>query len=288
MNELLVKKANLLEQARTALAAGNLEEGRKLRQEAEQVQALLDESAAVNGMIAKSIDAQRPPLPGTQGNGTFGPSQPAQAQQPTEGAVLGAQAAYVKRFGEPDAAIKAILTDLHGKDYVQAYQDQRSAFKAYLRRGENGIGYEATKLLKSIILTPAAVSDALEQGADSVAALKATMVEAIDTLGGFAVPVDFQSRVIERMQGLTIMRGKASVDKTSRDMVEIPVSTGGDDQYTSAVRVTWVDETPVAGQSATNLTFGLESIPIHTVMAETGLGRNRSVSGPQVCGSQRD
>ena len=70
------------------------------------------------------------------------------------------------------------------------------------------------------------------------------------------------------------MRGKASVDQTSRDMVEIPVSTGGDDQYTSAVRVTWVDETPVDGQAGTGLTFGLESIPIHTVMAEAGLGRN--------------
>jgi len=76
------------------------------------------------------------------------------------------------------------------------------------------------------------------------------------------------------MKGQTIMRGRAAVDQTSRDMVEIPVSTGGDDQYTSAVRVTWVDETPVAGQSATNLTFGLESIPIHTVMAESALGRN--------------
>jgi HK97 family phage major capsid protein len=61
---------------------------------------------------------------------------------------------------------------------------------------------------------------------------------------------------------------------TSRDKVEIPVATGGDGQYTSAVRVTWVDETPTAGASETNLTFGMESVPVHTVMAETPLSRN--------------
>jgi len=57
-------------------------------------------------------------------------------------------------------------------------------------------------------------------------------------------------------------------------MVSIPVSTGGDDQYTSAVRVTWVDETPAAAASETNLTFGMENIAIHTVMATTPISRN--------------
>lgn len=266
MSELLVKKANLLTQAKNALAAGNLEEGKKFRQEAETVQGLIEEAAAVEGMITKSLEAQRVPLPGmTQ---AANPESPVSAQQ------AGVSAAYTKRFGTTDSAVKAILTDLHGPSYEQAYWDQRMMFNRYLRKGEQGMGAEAHRMLKSIVMTPNAIMDALNQGMDSVAALKATMVEAIDTLGGFAVPVDFQSRVIERLQGMTIMRGKASVDQTSRDMVEIPTSTGGDDQYSSAVRVRWVDETPVAGTSATNLTFGLESIPIHTVMAETGLGRN--------------
>jgi len=57
-------------------------------------------------------------------------------------------------------------------------------------------------------------------------------------------------------------------------MISIPVGTGGDDQYTSAVRMKWVDETPTAGQSETNLTFGMENIPIHTVMATTPISRN--------------
>jgi len=62
--------------------------------------------------------------------------------------------------------------------------------------------------------------------------------------------------------------------QTSRDSVEIPKMTGGGEQYRDAVRVTWVDETPTAGDAATNLTLGQEKIPIHTVMAETFLSRN--------------
>jgi len=278
MSELLIKKANLLQQAKAALTAGNLEEGKKFRLEAETAQALYDETNSVDASIAKAAELVRPPLPGANadsgmfvqvnGNGS------AKTFDPAALGVASIEAAYVKRFGEPDAAVKAILTELHGSNYRQSYWDQRRAFSHYLRRGDQGLSRDEYKQLKTIVLTPNAVHDALLLGADNVATLKATLVEAIDTLGGFAVPVDFQARIIERMKGTTIMRGKASVDQTSRDMVEIPVSTGGDDQYTSAVRVTWVDETPIAGQAATNLTFGLESIPIHTVMAEAGLGRN--------------
>lgn len=56
--------------------------------------------------------------------------------------------------------------------------------------------------------------------------------------------------------------------------MELPKATGGGSQYRDAVTVTWVDETPTAGAAATNLTFGLERVPIHTVMAETFLSRN--------------
>jgi HK97 family phage major capsid protein len=38
--------------------------------------------------------------------------------------------------------------------------------------------------------------------------------------------------------------------------------------------VTWVNETPTAGAADTNLTFGMESIPVQDVMATTKLSRN--------------
>ena len=177
-------------------------------------------------------------------------------------------------FERIDSSTKSILIDLHGPNYEAAYWQQRRAFNRYLRRGAEGLSDEESRLLKQIILTPNAVKAAILQGADNVAALKATMIEAIDTLGGYAVPVDFQDRVIERMAAFAVVRPRAMVNQTSSDKVEIPVGTGGDDQYTSAVRVKWVNEIPAAGASETNMTFGMESIPIHTVMATTQLSRN--------------
>jgi HK97 family phage major capsid protein len=265
---------NLIAEAKLALKAGNLAEAQSLRAQAEDLKKNIEEGRLLDQMEAPV----RPGLPGS----TKGGSMPTYAKPAPvvdmEGEAMYEQEAqkafYTMRFGEEDKAIKAILVDLHGVDYTDAYWQQRQAFNHYMRRGERELGKEEFGILKQIVMTPAAVKAALLQGVDSVRALKATMVEAIDTLGGFAVPVDFQARVIERLQGMTVMRGRASVDNTSRDMVEIPVSTGGNDQYSSAVRVRWVDETPAAGTADTNLTFGLESIPIHTVMAETGLSRN--------------
>jgi len=256
--ELQRVKDTALENARKAAEAGDLRKTRTYREEAEAAheRIRLEELSAPS---AKSYG--RPPLPGTNG---------------VEAAinVNAVNAAYIARFGDVASSVKGILTDLHGGDYESLYWQQRHAFKTYLRRGENGLDRENYLLLKQIVLTPTFVKAAIDQGMDSVSAIKATMVEAIDTLGGFAVPVDFQSRVIEKLKGETVVRGRASVDNTSRDTVEIPVSTGGDDQYTSAVRVTWVDEKPTAGTADTSLTFGMESVPVHTVMAETGLSRN--------------
>lgn len=272
-----------------AAEAGDLEKARELRTKAEGVKAALEVQKGLQGMLpggplgpAATPAPQRPPLPGTgqNGSGSFVPApRPEGTREPTTkdvptGGMDSFKAAYINRFGEPDQAIKAILVDLHGEDYEAAYWQQRKAFNKFLRRGKEELDREEYKLLKQIVMTPNAVKMALLQGMDDVDALKATMVEAIDTLGGFAVPVDFQARVIERLMGFTVVRPRAMVNQTSRDKVEIPTGTGGDDRYTSAVRVKWVDEKPAAGQSETNLTFGMESIPIHTVMATTPLGRN--------------
>ncbi len=252
-----------------AAKAGNLKRARLLRAKAESIR---------KAMKRTVIPAQRPPLPGTTirraGSFVAVPSTAKKKSAKSANGLDSTKAAYINRFGEPDRAIKAILVDLHGHDYEAAYWQQRKAFNKFLRRGKEELFREEYKLLKQIVMTPNAVKMALLQGMDDVNALKATMMEAIDTLGGFAVPVDFQARVIERLMGFTVVRPRAMVNQTSRDKVEVPTGTGGDDQYTSAVRVKWVDETPPPGASETNLTFGMESIPIHTVMATTPLSRN--------------
>jgi len=183
------------------------------------------------------------------------------------------KAAYLIRYGSPDAAVKTVLVDLYGGDFEQKRWEQWKAFNRYIRRADRQPDAADQRALSEVILTPDLAMKAIQTGID-VRALKDTMVEAVDSLGGYVVPVDFQMNIIERMQGFVVMRGRASVETTSRDKIEFPRATGGDNQYTSAVRVTWVDETPTAGAAATGLTFGLEAINVHTVMAEVPLSRN--------------
>lgn len=182
-------------------------------------------------------------------------------------------ATYTLRFGEAGKAAKAVLVGLYGNDYEQMRQDQWAAFHRYIRHVNVIPSIEDERLLKSIILTPDYASDVANSGID-LKNIKATMVEAIDILGGYAVPVDFQDEVLKRISATAIMRRLARQMSTSRDRVEIVKFTGGDTQYTTAVRVTWVDETPVAGTAETNLTLGLEGIDVHNVMAECPLSRN--------------
>lgn len=267
LKEYREKKVRYVKAAQTALTAGDLVKGKKLRARAEHLQETITELEATRELLKADMSSGRPPLPPTA------PVLPTEEPE-ISASVQRATAAYVTRFGSVDSTVKGILTDLHGSEYEAAYWQQRQAFGKYLRHGDGDLSREETKLLKSIVLTPMVVQQALMKGIDSVDSIKATMVEAVDTLGGFTVPIDFQTKVIERLQGLTVMRGRASVMETSRDQVEYPVSTTTGDQYSSAVRVTWVDETPTAGAAATNLTWGSENIPVHTVMAETALSRN--------------
>ena len=175
------------------------------------------------------------------------------------------KAVYNLRFGETDAAVKAILQDLHGPDYEQKRWAQVQGFTRYLR---TGLGES-----REMIWTPALVKLAIQDGQD-VKGMKAVMVEGADVLGGYAVPEDWRAEVISRMSGYTVVRPLARVISTSRDRVEFPKMTGGGSQYRDAVRVTWVDETPTAATAATNLTMRSEVVPVHTVMAETFLSRN--------------
>jgi HK97 family phage major capsid protein len=210
-----------------------------------------------NGVIDfAAAPQQKPPLP------TDGDELP--PAQPKDTAV---KALYTMRFGKTDDAVKAILSDLHGADYEQKRYEQWTGFTYYLRTGDAKKGHNG------FLWTPDSVKKAIMEGVE-VSYMKTVMVEGLDDLGGYVVPEDLRMSIISRMAGLTVVRPIANVVTTSRDMLDFPTATGGDDQYRDAVRVTWVDETPTAGTAATNLTFGQEKIPIYTVMAETFLSRN--------------
>ena len=234
----------------------NVEQANALRDEAKGLMAQAEALKATMGDLGTITEPVMPAALPTEPDAST-PPEPTKSFNP----------AYVLRYGDEDDAVKAILKDLHGDDYRQKRWDQWLGFERYLRKGE-----VAAKSMGHIF-TPGEVELAIKEGQD-VRGLKTVMVEAQDVLGGYVCPADWRADVIMRMQGLTCVRPRARIITTSRDSVELPKITGGGDQYVGAVRVTWVDETPTAGTAATNVTFGLEKIPVHTVMAETFLSRN--------------
>ena len=243
----------------------SVEQAKKLMDEAGKLREQAEALKAATGILAAISEPQLPAVLPTEPDNVNPPAN--------DGPSATIKAVHTLRYGEPDAAIKAVLTDLHGQDYAGKRWRQWGAFNRYLRGGENALKGDERGLLSEVILTPEYAMQAIMSGQD-VSAIKTVMVEAQQTLGGYVVPVDWQANVIKRLQGLVVMRGKAQLATTSRDAIEWPTLTGGDAQYSSAVRVVWVDETPTAGTAATNLTFGQERIPVHTVMAETFLSQN--------------
>lgn len=237
--------------------------------DSEEIKAIVDEATALKAKADALVEALElknslkvPALPA--------PLPTGQAPD-TSGIDPAVKAIYVTRFGDENDAIKAILRDLHGPDYEQQRWDQQLTFNRWLRRYQDPvIPPEGRKFL----WTPRTIKSALLDGQD-VVAMKTTMVEAASTLGGYIVPEDWRADIVAKMAAEAIIRPRATVATTSRDVYEQPKATGGDDQYSTAVRVTWVDETPVAGTAATNLTWGMEKIPVRTVMAETFFSRSQ-------------
>lgn len=181
---------------------------------------------------------------------------------------------YVLKYGDLENAQKAVLRDLYGGDYMQSRANQMNSFVKYLRFGEFKLTLDDQKALSQVILRPEDLQYELQKSI-SVREIKATLQEHVADLGGYTVPEDFHAEIIKRMMGITIVRGRARVVRTVRDAAEWPKLEGGNSRYTSAVRVTWVDEVPAdATTAATNPTFGMYRIPVHTVMARTDLSRN--------------
>lgn len=181
---------------------------------------------------------------------------------------------YIKRFGEVPSAAEQIARELYGGlsengSYEHALYAKHLAFDRYLR---SGVGLEAP-IARMLVLTPSQIVNAAAAGL-SVRALKANMVEGSDELGGFIVPEDFRDGLIERLPGMTVVRSRANVLTTSRDVLTMARVTGGTSRYPGAVRVSWVDEEPTATEAATNATFGQLRVSIFTSMAHTQLSKN--------------
>lgn len=181
---------------------------------------------------------------------------------------------YVMRYGDVDSATKGIIKDIYGHDYQAKRAEQMDVFVKYIRQGAHRLTGREEALLQTLILRPDSIRQEIQDG-NSVKSIKVTLQELQNDLGGYLVPEDFRAEIIKQLMGMTIVRPLARVVTTNRDAAEWPKLDGGNNVYTSAVRVTWVDEIPSSATvSQTNPTFGMLRVPVYTVMARTDLSRN--------------
>jgi len=120
-------------------------------------------------------------------------------------------------------------------------KDYRDSYRAYLRKGKEGVTSNQLK----------------------------TLQEGSDTAGGFLVPPDILNRVIAKKPTPTRIAGRVTRLQTMRDRLLIPkVNYTTDDLYTTGIRVTWTGEIPASATThrVTDPIFGQVAIPIHTAM----------------------
>lgn len=268
--------AQALADAKAALEAGDLDKGRELRVKAESLKAALDELATLEGIKIPATQPIRPGLPGV-GAGNM-PGLPAKSNMTDGGDEAGQatklfDALYEMRYGEDDAAMKAVYGDLMGPDYRQMIFEQNKAFARYLRGGESELSRDDVKLLKRQIFPADQVRKMIENGYD-VATIKTTMVEAQGTLGGYAVPPNVQADVAMRLPGLSVVRGGGAtvIDLMAGNSVDVPVVTGGDARYPGALRGVWGSETTTP--EAKNATLGMVPVVAHVYTYKVGMSQS--------------
>jgi HK97 family phage major capsid protein len=169
-------------------------------------------------------------------------------------------AAQVLRFGKLEDNEALIMKEVYGTSYADAVDTQTAVFKKYIRKGTRNMTADDERTLQRQLWPIQAVKDMLVDGL-TVGEIRATMIEGADVLGGYAVPPQLASAALQRLNGLTAVRGGgALIVQTAANMIEWLKVTGGSDVYTSALRGVWGNETQTP--TAKNLTFGLLEIPV--------------------------
>lgn len=225
----------------------------------EQVSALRAEAQAltVRGDQIKAIQAElnaaaEPDMPAAL------PTDSEPAKSVPGGAEIDgvAKAAYVIQYGDLDANISKIMSEVYGGGYQQKTYDQMKGFSRFMRSGV------ATGNVDKRQLWPAeAVTAMLRQGM-SIEEIKATQMEGSDVLGGFAVPAMVTDRIIQRQAGLSSVRAAgATVVNLTTNSIEMLSVTGGNTRYTSGLRGEWGNE--IKDPSTKNFNIGLEQLQTH-------------------------
>ncbi|MHB0922636.1 MAG: phage major capsid protein [Bellilinea sp.] len=191
---------------------------------------------------------------------TFDPAKKAGDGDDDDEGTRTAKTAHMLRFSKETDAQKAILADVIGPDYQQRLYEQNVAFAKYLKGGERVLDSREVKSLRTLYFPTGKIADLILNGGYDVRTIKATQVEAIGELGGFAVPPNVQSEVDTRLPGLTAVRGGGArvVQLVNSNSIEIPLYDGNSDRWMGLIRGQWGTET----QSPTDQNFKLKLVPV--------------------------
>ena len=250
-----------LDQAETALAAGLFDDADTYTRQAEAQQKINATKAAAMPQVdaTKRLD---------MGNGDDELPPPAAV----EGSAI--KAAFIMKFGKDlDSDVAQIYKELYGtSNYPLLRATKMADVNRYLRTNRVD-----PKLEKMVLLAPEQIMAAIVNGvpvADGQYSIKATMVEAQDTLGGVLVPEEINNEMVQRLPGLTVVRPRARKFNTSRDALSFLVRTGGNKRFIGAVRSRMTSESPSSGSFNTNATFGKINIPVHVNLSKVPVSKS--------------
>lgn len=255
--ELLKQAKAKNEQALSILSGENpdMEQVKALRSEAGKLTEQANEMKAIEQDLAAAKAPQMPAsLPADDEPET-------KSTQKDDGGV--SKAAYVLQYGDIDENTDRIMNEVYGSDnYRQTTYEQVKSFNRFMRSGVADRNVDKRQLWPA-----AAVKNMIRQGM-SVEEIKATQMEASDVLGGYAVPAMVTDRIVQRQAGLSSVRSAgATVINLTTNSVDMLSLTGGDSQYTSALRGVWGNET--ATPTPKNITFGTENVQAHVYTYKT-------------------
>lgn len=199
---------------------------------------------------------------------------------------------YVQQFGEPDAAMKAVMTDIVGQGFEQDMFEQTRVFAKWVRFGDKKLSREEERYLYRQLLSPSDIKAFVYAGltvreikaritraeenlqgvplppyiqerfAQKMGGIKDTMFTGSGQLGGYAI-APMREDIISRLPGSTVVRagGARVVDLINATSVDVPVYSGGDDRYRGAVRGAWGGEK--VSSPETNATLQMASVQAH-------------------------
>lgn len=248
-----------LDAANAAIKAGNLDEADKLLNTAEREKRAERMAAEAQQEEIKSARLD------------FGVTE--EKSFDTSSTASAVKAAYVKKYGDIDAGAAQIFKELYGTDnYPMLLTMKMADLNRYCKTG-----IADPKLSRMVLLSPdqvyAAVLGGVNVAGDNYS-IKATLVEAQDTLLGYMVPETLNMDMIQRLPGLTVVRSLARKFDTGGDQLSFLVRRGGAKRYIGQMRSKQTSESPSAGTYDTNPIFGKISIPVHVNLSKVPVSKS--------------